>query len=138
MAFDLRPMGYSLPEARSLVSALGKAGSDFYLNVQLWLDTAYPGLLAAVLMMAFHKLASGPFAWLLEAGAVLTALFDYLENHAIAEMLRAGPDTLTEVMVESASNWTLLKSASSTLIFSALLFLLLRFAWHWFRHSKSQ
>jgi hypothetical protein len=130
-AFDLRPMGYSPAEARAVVGALGAAGADYYLNVQHWLDTAYPGLMALVLVLAFRWLARGWLVWVLGAGAVIAALFDYLENHAVAVMLRAGPDGLSDVMVESASRWTVLKSASSTIVFVALLVLLLLAGWRW-------
>lgn len=136
-AFDMRPTGYSLAEARALVAALGSPGADFYLNTQMWLDTAYPGLLAAVLVLAFFKLAKGWLAWLLFAGALVMAMSDYLENRAVATMLRAGPDGLTDALVESANNWTLLKSISSTLVFVALLILLIIAGWQWLRTRKN-
>src|SRR5947207_7600759 len=40
--FDLRPFGYDLAEARALLFALSEFGRDYYLNIQLQLDTAYP------------------------------------------------------------------------------------------------
>lgn len=129
--FDLRPMGYAPAEARALVTALGAAGAGFYLNTQQWLDTAYPALLAAVLVLAFRRLARGWLVWGLGAAAVLAAVFDYLENRGVAAMLRAGPAALTDTMVDSASRWTLWKSATSTLVFVALLLLLLRAGWLW-------
>ncbi len=132
-AFDMRPTGYSPPEARALIAALGSPGADFYLNTQMWLDTAYPGLLAGVLVLAFFKLAKGWLVWLLCAGAIVMAFSDYLENRAVAGMLRAGPEALTDAMVENASNWTLLKSISSTLVFVALLILLMIAVWRWLR-----
>jgi hypothetical protein len=137
-AFDLRPTGYSPAEARALVSALGTSGADFYLNVQLWLDTAYPALLAAVLVLAFNKLAQGWLVWLLCCGAVFMALSDYLENRVVAAMLRAGSVALTDDMVASASNWTLLKSASSTPVFIMLVILLMHACWRWLRYPKNQ
>ncbi len=129
MVFDLRPLGYSLPEARGVVAALGAEGANFYLNVQLWLDLAFPGLLAIVLVLAFRKLAKGWLASVLSAGAILMAAFDYLENRGVAAMLRAGADALTDEMVRSASRWTVMKSASSTVVFVALLLLLLLAGW---------
>jgi hypothetical protein len=78
------------------------------LNVQLWLDTAYPALLATVPALAFNTLARGALVWLPGTGAALTALLDYLENHAVRAMLRAGPDAVTGEMVQRASNFTLL------------------------------
>ena len=42
--FDLRPFGYDVEEARALLAALSQIGRDYYANVQLQLDTAYPAL----------------------------------------------------------------------------------------------
>lgn len=132
-AFDLRPMGYSPIEARAVVGALGPAGAEYYLNVQQGLDTAYPGLLALVLVLAFRMLTKGWVVWVLGAGAVVMALCDYLENFAVAAMLRAGPAALSDAMVESASRWTIAKSGISTLVFVALLVLLMMAGWRWMR-----
>ncbi len=52
-AFDLRPAGYSHDEAQAFLAALSPEGRAFYLDVQQWLDTAYPALLGVVLVMAF-------------------------------------------------------------------------------------
>jgi hypothetical protein len=127
--FDLRPMGYSPSEARELLAALGPKGADFYLSVQLWIDSVYPGLMAAVLIFAFAALAQGIWVWILTAGAFVMAGCDYLENHAIAGLLRAGPDAVNDAMITSASGWTLWKSISSTVVFTALLVLLARAGW---------
>ncbi len=127
--FDLRPMGYSVTEARDLLAALGPSGTEFYLTVQLWLDTAYPGLMAAVLIFSFAKLSARPWVWVLAGGAVVMAACDYLENLAVAGMLRAGPQAVTDAMITAASGWTLWKSISSTLVFTALLMLLARAGW---------
>ena len=137
VAFDLRPMGYQPAEARALVAALGAEGRAFYLNVQHRLDTAYPALLAVVLALAFRLLARGWMVWALTAIAVLAAAFDYLENWAVAVLLRAGPEAITDAMVESASRWTLLKSATASVAFVALVVLLLRAGWVWLRQRLS-
>lgn len=128
-AFDLRPMGYTPTEARALLAALGPAGADFYLNVQLWIDTFYPGLMAAVLIFAYAKLARGGWVWLFSAMAVAAASCDYLENHAVAGLLRAGPEAVSDAMITAASGWSLWKSLISTAAFTALLGLLLRAGW---------
>lgn len=127
--FDLRPMGYSVAEARDLLAALGPSGAEFYLNVQLWLDMAYPVLMAAVLIFSFIKLAKGTWAWALAGGAVVIAACDYLENLAVAGMLRAGPEAVTDAMINAAAGWTVWKSGSSALVFTALLVLLARAGW---------
>ena len=136
VAFDLRPMGYQPEEARALVAALGEEGRAFYLNVQHRLDTAYPALLAAALATAFRLLARGWMVWALTAFAVLAAASDYLENRAVAVLLRAGPEAITDAMVENASRWTLLKSATSSVALVALVSLLLRAGWIWVRQRR--
>ncbi len=136
VAFDLRPMGYEATEARAVVAALGAEGRAFYLNVQHRLDTAYPLLLAVTLTLAFRLLARGWLAGVLAAIAVLATVFDYLENSAVAVLLRAGPDAMTDTMVESASRWTVLKSATASVAFVALIVLLLRAGWRWVRQPQ--
>lgn len=136
VAFDLQPTGYKPAEARALVAALGAEGRAFYLNVQQRLDTAYPALLAVVLTLAFRLLAKGWLVWALTAIAVLAAAFDYLENMAVAVLLRAGPDMMTNAMVESASRWTRWKSAAASVAFLALVVLLLRAGWIWLRRRR--
>ena len=128
-AFDLRPTGYTPEEARALIRALAPSGADFYLNVQHWLDTAYPALMAAVLILAFAKLARGFWIWVLAIGALVAAACDYMENRAVAGMLRAGPDAVSDARANGASGWTLWKSASSTVVFLALAGLLARMCW---------
>ena len=44
--FDLRPRGYSVGEARALLTMLGDAGRAYYADVQLALDTIYPATYA--------------------------------------------------------------------------------------------
>ncbi|MGB5067222.1 MAG: hypothetical protein WBO29_07580, partial [Albidovulum sp.] len=104
--FDMRPLGYSGDEARAFLSGLEAAGYDFYLNVQQELDTIFPGLLAIVLVWSFGHLATGAARWLLMLVSVLAAGFDYLENVAVRAMLLAGPASVTDSMVASASRWT--------------------------------
>ena len=74
----------------------------------------------------------------LAAVAVAGSLFDYLENHAVSVMLRAGPDGLTAEMVASASRWTVLKSAFSALAMTALLALLVLKGVAWLRTRKGR
>ena len=134
--FDIRPTGYTYVEAQTFIAALSEDGRDFYLNVQHNLDSAYPALMAVVLVMAFRPLFRGG----LRVAAIVLALagagFDYMENAAVAVMLRAG-DNLSEAMVATASRWTVLKSAAVTL---ALLMLIagLGVAWLNKRRAKAQ
>src|SRR4051812_21399203 len=93
--FDMRPGGYSFSEAQAFLRALTADGASFYRSVQQRLDIVYPALLAATLF--FSILASAPRQlgrWRYAAFilAVPIALFDYLENHAVAVMIAAGPN----------------------------------------------
>jgi hypothetical protein len=117
--FDLRPFGYSVEEARAFLYAISEIGRDYYMNVQLQLDTIYP---------ATYALSRGLLLWwLTQPGRVadrplpvavrvtlvilplLTATLDYLENDGIAAMLRAGPQVDADIVAQ-ASFWTKAKS----------------------------
>lgn len=103
--FDIRLRGYSADEAKAFLAALSDEGRDFYLNVQHRLDSAFPALLAVVLVIAYAQVFHGWVRWAASTLALAAAGFDYLENAAVAVMLRAG-DGLTEAMVTVASQWT--------------------------------
>jgi len=120
-AFDLRPTGYSHDEALAFLAALSPEGRAFYLDVQQWLDTAYPALLGVVLVMAFGFLFRGALRWIAIVFALAGAVFDYLENAAVAGMLRAGAEGITPDMVATASRWTVLKSGAVTLAMLMLI-----------------
>ena len=117
--FDLRPFGYDLAEARALLFALSEFGRDYYLNIQLQLDTAYPFTyaLSRVLLLWWLTIPGriADFAipvtvrLALAALPLATAACDYVENDAIAAMLTAGPRVNAET-VAWASFWTQAKS----------------------------
>src|SRR5947209_14804572 len=117
--FDLRPFGYDLAEARALLFALSEFGRDYYLNIQLQLDTAYPFTyaLSRVLLLWWLTIPGriADFAIPVSARLALAALplataaCDYVENNAIAAMLAAGPQVDAET-VAWASFWTQAKS----------------------------
>src|SRR5262249_5408937 len=99
--FDLRPFGYSVEEARALLFALSQIGRDYYANVQLAIDNAFPatyalsrGLLLLWLTLP-GRTSDRPIPWgprlTLLALPTVAAAFDYLENDGIAAMLAAGP-----------------------------------------------
>lgn len=127
--FDLRPMGYSFDEAQAFLAALSPEGRVFYLDVQQWLDTAYPALLGVTLVMAFRFLFRGALRWVAIAFALAGTVFDYLENAAVAGMLRAGSEGITPDMVATASRWTLLKSGAVTLAMLMLIAGLAMLVW---------
>src|SRR4051812_32627859 len=120
--FDLRPFGYDVGEARAFLAALSQIGRDYYLNVQLSLDNAYPFTYAvsrAVLLLWLTipgRLSDQPLPSFARAALVAlpiaTAACDYIENDAIAKMLVAGPQVDAET-VAWASFWTQAKSAGA-------------------------
>ncbi len=128
-AFDMRPTGYSYDEAQAFLAALSPDGRAFYLDVQQWLDTAYPALLGVTLVMAFGVLFRGVLRWAAIVFALAGAVFDYLENAAVAEMLRVGSEGVTPDMVATASRWTLLKSGAVTLAMLMLVAALAMLVW---------
>jgi hypothetical protein len=137
--FDMRPGGYGFAEAQAFLVALTAAGAEFYRNVQQRLDLVYPGLMALTLGLAIATAAPkaiGRWRWLALPLAASVALFDYLENHAIANMLDAGAAALTPELVETASRWTVLKSAATTAAMVILLVLLLVKATLWLVHRR--
>lgn len=127
--FDMRPTGYSGEEARAFLTALSDEGRAFYLAVQHRLDSIYPGLLGVTLALGLMLVYRG---WVAALGVVLSAgvaLADYMENMAVATMLRVGPEGVSDAMADAASGWTLLKSGLSTVVFLALLIGALRIGW---------
>jgi len=117
--FDLRPLGYTVAEARALLAALSDIGRAYYADVQLQLDTAYPALYALsrglllLWLTAPGRTAERPIPLPARAALlvlpVLTAWFDYFENDGIAAMLAAGPQAAAD-LIEKASFWTQAKS----------------------------
>ncbi len=127
--FDLRPAGYSGDEARAYLSALGTDQRTFYSGVQHKLDTLYPGLMAASLVLAYHLLFPRGAAWGLSLVAVAAATFDWLENAAVSAMLRVEPQALTDAMIATASGWTVWKSSTVPVALGILIVGLVRRWW---------
>lgn len=126
--FDMRPGGYDFAAAQQFLAALSPEAAAFYGNVQHKFDLAYPALAALTLFFALAALLPrtlGMLRFVLAAPTALVAIFDYLENQAVAGMLAAGPSGLTPAMVEEASRWTTLKSSATTVAMTLLLVLLL-------------
>lgn len=133
--FDLRLSGYSLETARAILTALGYEGQDFYLNIQQRLDTPYPALLGGVLGMAHYRLYPRLWATGFSAVAIAGTCFDYLENAAVAGMLRVGPEALDAAMVATASRWTQLKSSADAIAVLAVLVGLIWAGWRRWRKA---
>lgn len=121
--FDLRPMGYSIDDARNLVSALGQQGRDIYMYQQLVLDTFYPMALAIASVLTLRSFSNQAKAnghsrrALLCKGAAFVAIsaagFDYIENILIAAIL-IQPDAISSFLVTAASTATRVKSLATT------------------------
>lgn len=129
-AFDLRPLGYSLIEARAFLSALSEQGRALYLGPQALLDLAYPTLLASTIALGVRLLGGG--RWMLRIAvpaAVGGALCDYAENLLVRRLLQVEPASVTEGAVQMASTATVLKSVLSTLALVLLLVALARWFW---------
>ena len=137
--FDLRPRGYSIGEARALLTMLGEAGRAYYADVQLALDTVYPATYALSRALAIWWLTApgraraaplpAALRWALIVPALAAAGFDYRENALIAKMLAAGPAVGDEI-VSSASAATQIKSiagaASETIMIGLALVVFVR------------
>ena len=126
--FDMRPGGYSVADATQFLTALSPEGAEFYVTVQQTLDLAYPALIAFTLLFAIAALLPrrlGPWRWIVAGIAMPVGLIDYLENHAVAQMIEVGSVGLTVELVATASQWTVLKAGASTLAMSVVLVLLL-------------
>ncbi len=136
--FDMRPSGYSFDEALAFLIAITDTGRDFYLNTQQLLDSFYPALFATTVAIALAHLLPRSWGWTLAVIAVLAGGFDYLENSAVAAMLRVAPDALTPAMVSTASTWTLAKSVSTTIASVALLIVICKQGFVWLKTRKSR
>ena len=115
--FDLRPLGYSVEAAEEFNNALSEEGRVFYLDTQHWLDTLFPALLSASLIWSALFLWQGAARWVVVGIALIAAIADYLENAAVARLLvEFDPELAAE-----ANTWTLIKSASVSVVFLAIL-----------------
>ena len=126
LAFDLRPFGYTVDEARAFLFALSDEGAVFYSTVQHKLDTVYPALVCAVLVIPlWHLSENWSKFWrvLLVLIPVTGSTADYLENNAVATMLAAGE--VSDDLITTASGWTILKSSATTIAAIALIGMLL-------------
>ena len=144
--FDLRPYGYDLSEARALLAALSQLGRDYYLNIQLSLDNAYPATYAfsRVLLLWWLTIPGRvadfaiPLHYRLALAAlpIATAACDYVENDAIAAMLTAGPQVDAET-VAWASFWTQAKSLGGLLTDATAVILLMIMLNRWWQRRQS-
>jgi hypothetical protein len=122
--FDLRTNGYAF-EANTFLRSLSPAGYAQYLDIQQALDLVFLLLYATTLLFGIRGLM--PPHWgerarmLFPLVAVVPTVCDFMENGAVAVLLRAGADHITPEAVATASRWTTLKSETG---FAVLFFLL--------------
>jgi len=135
--FDMRPAGYSADEAMAILMALNSDARGFYLTTQHWLDLVFPALEAAALVLTYPRLFPRVIALPLMVVAVAGAVFDWLENAAVAALLRADLADVTPAMIEGASRWTVLKSSAVTLAMTALLIGLVLAMWRRLRRRQA-
>ncbi len=118
--FDMRPAGYSFSDAMAFLNAIGDPGREFYLNTQQRLDLFYPALLAMSVAVPLVHWLPAYLGWPMAVLAVGAAVFDYLENWAVAAMLVVNSDEVTESVVSTASFYTLAKSVLTTIVLLTL------------------
>lgn len=106
---DMRVTGYSLEDARAFIASIGDAGVALYLNRQLLLDMIFPPLLGAILFLSYRWLFPGLTGVIIGTLSLTSIVVDYLENAALAAMLRAGADGVTPQMAATANLWTVTK-----------------------------
>lgn len=136
LPFDLRPMGYSVADARTFLAALDDPARAFYRVVQHRLDLFFPGLLALSLILSFLRLAPRPLALALSAVVIAAAGFDHAENAAVAGLLSTQEPT--DAAIRTASCLTVLKSGFATIGLVAGLGLLLRAGWSRWRRANAR
>lgn len=101
--FDMSPSGYSPAYAKKLLAAIGPAGRDAYLRLQLPIDFVYPGLFAityTMMLVWLFKKSCRPASKVFFLAFVPAAagFFDYLENIGILGMLGSFPALSTGVV----------------------------------------
>ena len=131
--FDMRPSGYSTDEARQFLSALSDPGRAFYLETQHLLDAIYPGALGITMILAALLLYRALMRYLLICLSFVACSADYVENFAVADMLRAPLADVTAEMVSFAAGASVLKAGASTVVFVLLLVGLLLAGWRRWR-----
>lgn len=103
--FDMRPLGYTLPEAQAYLGQLTAAGRALYLGPIRLNDTLFPILLTLTLCLPLKGRAS---LWFLPA--LIYGLADLGENIAVARILTS--ETLLPQDVILASSLTQAKFAA--------------------------
>ncbi|MCA0044183.1 hypothetical protein [Celeribacter litoreus] len=131
-AFDMRPSGYSIAEARAFLSTLSDEGRALYQGPQRWMDAVYPALLAITAIWSSRWAADGRWKWLFRSLAVfacLSMIGDYAENISVAVLLAQPTDAVTDAAIERAAFFTRFKSLFGTFAMTLWLVLLVMRGW---------
>jgi hypothetical protein len=135
--FDMRPGGYSVELANSLISDLGSSGRRYYLTRQIPLDLVYPSLMALTLVSLLKWLGSREVSQkLVRIGtwfSIVAAIADYLENAGICFMILSWPEISANTVL-AASVASIVKSGLTTV---AVLIVLLDVGFLAFKRIRS-
>jgi len=143
--FDLRPLGYTVGDARALLQLLGEEGRTYYVRAQLAVDSIYPATYAlsrALLLWWLTMPGRLPNVmrtrWriALLMFPIFAAAFDYFENARIAAMLLSGPE-LDPILVASASLATQAKSLLTLFTEVLVIILSVRVLLFWRRRKAA-
>lgn len=132
-AFDIRPLGYSASEARSMLGNLNDQTIDLYLFPQLTLlDIMYPFLLALFLSSFLFRLFEltkkrSKVNSILLIVPFLAMIFDYSENTCIILMITESVE-ITESFVQTASTFSVLKGVFTSFAWVSILIYSIKYA----------
>jgi len=126
---DMMPTGYDLNYVSELLTSLGENGRLTYLTNQIPVDMIYPllfGLSYCLILGYFLKKLNklnSPYIYLCVI-PIIAGIADYLENIGIITMLINFPD-LTKTIVNTTNIFSIIKSISTSIFFSALIVILI-------------
>jgi len=124
-AFDIRALGYSVSEARSILTNLNDETIDLYLFPQLTLlDLFYPALLALFIsnfLFRLFNLTKTKKNSILLMAPFLAMVFDYLENICIILMITNSAEA-SESIIYLSSTFTISKGVLTSFAWIGILF----------------
>lgn len=146
--FDLRPRGYSIGEARTLITMLGEEGRRYYIGIHQWAANAYPlTFLISHGLLFWWITANGrlrqrpiPFRWRCALLLLPTAevVPDYVENIRIRDMIAAGPEVESSIVAEaSMATQAKILLTGITEIVTVLLLVIVVVRWALLRRARA-
>ena len=138
---DMIPTGYDWNYVNELFNTLGENGRKTYLTTQIPVDMFYPllfglsyCLIFAYFLKKLEKLNTS-FIYLCLL-PIIGGIADYLENFGIIKMLNNYPD-LIETTVNATNTFSVLKSASTSIFFIALIVILIILGFKFVKRNKT-